>query len=502
MFRDLAKRSPNDTVSKTTFLEYFGLPGILGDRLFAVFDTEKNEVISWDEFLTGLARYNKGSLQEKIDMLFEMYDMNAEQQVNREELSLMLYTVATPTISIFTKTVSCTDSKDNTDNPINNVSDVTKQTVDKIVIDAFKHYDTNKDGLLSRQQFSNWVKQNPATLKSLDNALSKHIWSVERVTSVSAFDLKQFELADVSDKDLNINDISEISEALQNDTIPKSGILNNYKFVPRFYVIKDSFLYIFLSNTDLYTPLNVIFIKGWYISENNDHSAWQGIELTPPTIEDWKLGPENGYKKTKKIRTSLLKRKINISKQILHCKSEEDRQEWIKYLRIAANTISIETYYDIGTVLGQSHFALVKEGINKKTGTKYAIKIVDKTNIDEKQRLNLRNEIAIMRLVNHPSIIRLWDVFADKKYIYMVLQLAPYGNFFNRWKIRRQFEENIAREIIWKILDAIQYLHSLGIVHRDLKPENILCLNETDDTQIVISDFGLSKFATPQSEMT
>merc|ERR1712130_125783 len=55
---------------------------------------------------------------------------------------------------------------------------------------------------------------------------------------------------------------------------------------------------------------------------------------------------------------------------------------------------------------------------------------------------------------------------------------------------------------IWKLLDATQYLHSLGIVHRDLKPENILCLDEEDDTKIVISDFGLSKFAEPHIKMT
>eukprot|EP00483_Globobulimina_turgida_P009333 UN09352 len=178
MFKDLATRSPNDTISKQTFLEYFSLPGILGDRLFAVFDTDHNQVISFNEFLSGLARYNQGSLQDKIYMLFEIYDMNSEQQVNREELSLILYTVATPTTSIFHAKDS-NDSKDAENiNRMANVPDVTKQTVEKTIKDAFEHYDTNHDGLLSKQQFTNWIKQNPATLRLLENALSKHKWSL------------------------------------------------------------------------------------------------------------------------------------------------------------------------------------------------------------------------------------------------------------------------------------------------------------------------------------
>ena len=56
MFQDLAKRSPDKTMSKETFLQYFALPGILGERLFAVFDTKKNGVIDFEEFVNGLAR--------------------------------------------------------------------------------------------------------------------------------------------------------------------------------------------------------------------------------------------------------------------------------------------------------------------------------------------------------------------------------------------------------------------------------------------------------------
>jgi len=166
-------------------------------------------------------------------------------------------------------------------------------------------------------------------------------------------------------------------------------------------------------------------------------------------------------------------------------------------------------------VIGKTYFTEVRMGKHKLTNEACAIKIVEKNDIDQVVRANLQTEIAMMRLVDHPNIIRLLDVFADQKKIYMVMQLAPFGNFFSRWKQRKNermdvegnriypiFEECVAKQIVWKLLDAIKYLHSLGIVHRDLKPENILCLDEKDDTKIVISDFGLSKFATPEAQMT
>merc|ERR1712087_987221 len=160
-----------------------------------------------------------------------------------------------------------------------------------------------------------------------------------------------------------------------------------------------------------------------------------------------------------------------------------------------------------GPAPGKGHFSVVHLGTPREKHAngqrkKCAVKVVEKSRIDAREKESLRNEIAIMRLVNHPCIIRMLDVFEDAQCIYMVMQLAPYGDFFARWKRRKTFSEDVAAKIIWKLLDAVQYLHALGIVHRDLKPENILCLDEEDDTAIVISDFGLSKFAAPHTEMT
>jgi len=179
MFQDLANRSPDETMSKETFLQYFNLPGILGERLFAVFDAKKNGVIDFEEFVNGLARYNRGSLQEKIEMLFQMYDMNGHQSVNPEELSLILYSVITPTTSLFyAKNASLKGLREDKEtNTITHVSKLTRQTVQKMVSDAFEFCDSNKDGLLSKDQFTQWVKQNPGALQLLETVFAKHVWS-------------------------------------------------------------------------------------------------------------------------------------------------------------------------------------------------------------------------------------------------------------------------------------------------------------------------------------
>ncbi|ETO22970.1 asparagine rich protein [Reticulomyxa filosa] len=101
MFQDLVKRSPDKNMSKEVFLDYFNLPGILGERLFDVFDTKKDGVINFDEFVTGLARYNRGTVEDKIDMLFEMYGLDGQEFITKEELGMVLFSLVTPTTSIF-----------------------------------------------------------------------------------------------------------------------------------------------------------------------------------------------------------------------------------------------------------------------------------------------------------------------------------------------------------------------------------------------------------------
>jgi len=107
-----------------------------------------------------------------------------------------------------------------------------------------------------------------------------------------------------------------------------------------------------------------------------------------------------------------------------------------------------------------------------------------------------------MRIVNHPYIVSLHDVYESKMHIQLIMTLTKGGDLFDTLQARdfRMMEED-AKIIVFKVLMALIYLHDFGIVHRDLKTENILVRDKDDPTDILLSDFGLSKYSGPQELM-
>lgn len=132
----------------------------------------------------------------------------------------------------------------------------------------------------------------------------------------------------------------------------------------------------------------------------------------------------------------------------------------------------------------------------------YAVKILDKAKMDEQERRAWKTETGIMQICSHPCIMDLVDMYEDKQSMYMVMPLMKSGDLYDRMKLRRRLDEITCKKILWKILDCCSYLHAIGVVHRDLKPENILLASEEDDSDIRLTDFGLSKFFTPQELMS
>ena len=186
-----------------------------------------------------------------------------------------------------------------------------------------------------------------------------------------------------------------------------------------------------------------------------------------------------------------------------YCDNEKDYKTWVTKLKEATEYTNLLDIYEIKEKLGNGKFGLVKLGINKMTKEKVAIKIMDKSKMDTSDIGLVRTEIEILKICQHPNIIRLYDIFENVDYLYIIMEYCPGGDLFSYLEKRKfKISEERASIIMHKMCAAVYYIHKYGIVHRDLKPENVLMTSKEDDSDIRILDFGLSKMIGPNEKCT
>ncbi|XP_059397201.1 calcium/calmodulin-dependent protein kinase type 1D-like isoform X2 [Carassius carassius] len=154
------------------------------------------------------------------------------------------------------------------------------------------------------------------------------------------------------------------------------------------------------------------------------------------------------------------------------------------------STDNIQDVFEFMEVLGSGAFSEVFMVKERKTGKPFAMKCVKKKN---KRDVNLENEIAVLRKIQHDNVVCLEDFYESRTHYYLLMQLVSGGELFDRILDRGMYSEADASLLIRQVLEAVSYLHKNGIVHRDLKPENLLYYSTDENSKIMISDFGLSK---------
>ncbi|CAD8108273.1 unnamed protein product [Paramecium primaurelia] len=171
------------------------------------------------------------------------------------------------------------------------------------------------------------------------------------------------------------------------------------------------------------------------------------------------------------------------------CSSQRHSQRKKTYF-----TTNIRTFYRFGAVIGKGTFGTVKVGYKDGPDGEqmYAIKTINKVRVVDKTQM-IQEEFEILRKMDHPNIVRFYEMYEDDMFIYFVMEHCKGGNLLERVLSKGSFDEDKASIVMRKLFSAIAYLHSQGVMHRDLKPENILFSNEKDDAEIKIIDFGLSK---------
>lgn len=165
---------------------------------------------------------------------------------------------------------------------------------------------------------------------------------------------------------------------------------------------------------------------------------------------------------------------------------------------VSENTNPISREYKVSKeVIGRGSFGEVRCAQHIATGEMRAIKIIHKESCPRDEQNKILNEIRVMKALDHPNIVRIYEYFQDSKYIYMVMELIKGGELFDRIIASRHFSELTAANIFVQLLSVVNYLHKSGIVHRDLKPENILF----DGGIIKLIDFGDARTFDGHSQM-
>ncbi|KAM9317199.1 serine/threonine-protein kinase MARK1 isoform 2-T2 [Gastrophryne carolinensis] len=145
--------------------------------------------------------------------------------------------------------------------------------------------------------------------------------------------------------------------------------------------------------------------------------------------------------------------------------------------------------YRLLKTIGKGNFAKVKLARHVLTGREVAVKIIDKTQLNPTSLQKLFREVRIMKILNHPNIVKLFEVIETEKTLYLIMEYASGGEVFDYLVAHGRMKEKEARAKFRQIVSAVQYCHQKCIVHRDLKAENLLL---DADMNIKIADFGFS----------
>mmetsp|Transcript_64864 Transcript_64864/g.74557 ORF Transcript_64864/g.74557 Transcript_64864/m.74557 type:complete len:496 (-) Transcript_64864:1106-2593(-) len=169
-------------------------------------------------------------------------------------------------------------------------------------------------------------------------------------------------------------------------------------------------------------------------------------------------------------------------------------------LKVSASTFvaekegRIDANYRIGATLGTGAFGLVKKVTHKATNAVRAMKIINKSSMSREEELSkFLNEIKILKNLDHPNILKLYEFYQDSRNYYLITELCTGGELFDKITSLKFFTEKMAAQTIHQILSAVAYCHENNVVHRDLKPENLLLESNAENALIKVIDFGTSR---------
>ena len=141
---------------------------------------------------------------------------------------------------------------------------------------------------------------------------------------------------------------------------------------------------------------------------------------------------------------------------------------------VSENKGDVLKYYKPIEPIGQGSFGKVFKVKQLSTGNIYAMKVVSKNCDFQDGNKNFLREISVLRKLDHPNILKIFEYFVNEKYYYFIMEYVSGGELYQQIYEMQYYDESTAANIMKQIFSSVCYLHQMNIVHRDLKPENMM----------------------------
>ena len=366
----------------------------------------------------------------------------------------------------------------------------TSEKAEKLAGKIFDNAVPNSSGEMDYDQFVQFIEQNPRILDMFSRAFHEELWA-DRFSDATIGK----GMSDAGNEGLRCCFRwgcckSRSMASVHAMTQPESGspvrdarsgwLIRKSKEEPAgskvFVTLRNSMLLAYTSPSSA-LPSNIIFLEGCYVD----------------VIQDYEENLGYGFVISHQFET--------FQEVAFWAITAAEREEWITRVQQFANSRKVDDFYQLQEKIGNGRFSNVYVALEFESNLSWAVKVIDKTHLRNSEREMLRSEIAIMRILNHPNVVQMKEMFEDKSTIYIIMELVAGGELFTRIARKKVFSEYATYHITKQLLSTVKYLHDVGIVHRDIKPENILLTDNTEVPGIKIADFGLAKLVGPEDRL-
>ena len=170
------------------------------------------------------------------------------------------------------------------------------------------------------------------------------------------------------------------------------------------------------------------------------------------------------------------------------------RDQWVDRIVSEQGVRWFDDYYCTKEKVGDGASGTVLRSEPRNGGVSVAVKIIDKSKLDDRTEARLRQEVTILQAISHPNLLRYYDVFETYERTYVVTELIDEGTLFEHLEARKfSVGEEFAKRVVGDVANGLKYLHENGVVHRDVKLENVMLKRDRQGgLRAVIIDFGLA----------